>query len=358
MDKITLNYEEMVAAYWDSLNTVLRGFNAQGEFLDLWVPDEDGVSSILNLVEAVQETGYNQMELDLTTETAQEIDLARLQEELVALGTVNLESTATGYRLQVNGLTEGAAFHNLHAAYVAALRQAYQGPSQAGELSAQEGLELVHCTIKGVGLSVLVEPQRKIIQQAKWQGAEGPLEVGMMNACCQVILGLSLLEAADHGVLRLEDYLRDERLRRPAAGIVIPEKVEPAFGLPLELLRGLLSDFRKRTGYDQTINFFVKAYSNAWQALDGAGRKQRLQESLDQFLKDRKLNPKLFEVLSLDEKGRVTLASEVEFGRDQKAQLLLQLERHLDKHLEENLHLYVQELEDKNSKRRKTQENE
>src|SRR3989339_1840725 len=99
MDKITLNYEEMVAAYWESLNTVLRGFNAQGEFLDLWVPDEDGVSSILNLVEAVQENGHDIMELIVGADTVSSMDMARLQEELVSLGQVQIFEQGEGIKL-------------------------------------------------------------------------------------------------------------------------------------------------------------------------------------------------------------------------------------------------------------------
>ncbi len=352
MSSIQLNYEAMVSAYWESLNQVLRGFNAQGEFLDLWVPDEDPVSSILNLAEAVQETGHDQMELTLGAETLGKTDLSSLEEQLVRLGEVKFKPQGEGKLLTLSGLTEGAAFHNLHPAYVQAVREAYKGPSFEGTLEPQAGLELVRAEAEGVSLTALVEPQRQVIQELRWTGAQGPLQRGLLNGTAQTLRGLSLLEASDHGVLRLEDRLRSERQRRPSLGMVIPEQVEPAFLLPKQLMHQLLAAYRQQTGFSGKVNFFVSAPTASWTQLNLEQRQAKVSEFILRFWREKGLGEELPELIKLEESGRLTLDFPESMNVHTKAEMLLKLERFLDKNLEEHLHLYMLELEDKNSKRR------
>ena len=52
-DKI-LDYDKLVEAYNTNLDVTLRGFKPAEEMLDTWVPDEDPIRSLTNLVEAAQ----------------------------------------------------------------------------------------------------------------------------------------------------------------------------------------------------------------------------------------------------------------------------------------------------------------
>ena len=349
METIRFIYEDMVAAYWDSLNTVLRGFNAQGEFLDLWVPDEDGVISILNLVEAVQEKGHDALELTVGAETTSAMDMARLNEELVSLGQVEIQEQGAGILLRVSGLAEGAAFHNVHPIYVSGLRAALKGQSYQGTLASPDA----SAAAEGLSLAVTLDAaKRLLITQARWQGNARPLEAALLNATCKVLEGITLTDASDHGLLRLEDALRDEKLHRPTGGIIIPERVESSFGLPLQLLRGLMVDYHKKDPEAGKVNFFVPAFSTGWQAASEAQRKERVAQAARDFLKDRKFDDTTLTIESVDAEGRVMVSVRESINVHLKGELILKLERYLDKNLEPNLHLYMEELEDHNAKRR------
>lgn len=52
-----LDYETLVADFENKLMTKLRSFGADAEYLEMWVPDDDPVKSILNMVEAAQAFG-------------------------------------------------------------------------------------------------------------------------------------------------------------------------------------------------------------------------------------------------------------------------------------------------------------
>ncbi|UUX48416.1 hypothetical protein NUH88_13435 [Nisaea acidiphila] len=52
MSEQAINYEQLVASYEDRLLNQLRSHGVDLDFLEMWVPDEDPVASILNMVEA------------------------------------------------------------------------------------------------------------------------------------------------------------------------------------------------------------------------------------------------------------------------------------------------------------------
>jgi hypothetical protein len=83
-----LNYDALVATYWDDLTTQLRGFRPAAEFLDLWVPDEDHVKSIINMLEAAQSAGQPDLALYIEKDTVSAMDLAALIEAAGAYGDV------------------------------------------------------------------------------------------------------------------------------------------------------------------------------------------------------------------------------------------------------------------------------
>jgi len=100
-----------------------------------------------------------------------------------------------------------------------------------------------------------------------------------------------LIECADHAVIRLEYRLRDRVRERPVAGIVTPESVEPAFAPLSVAVRGLLAEYRHRTGYDEIENRFDPEPSAGWKALTAEQRAARVQTALDSLAAQRGLRP-------------------------------------------------------------------
>jgi hypothetical protein len=76
-----LNYEELVEDFKRRLLTQLRGHSAEAEYLETWVPEDDPVKSILNIVESAQAYGRDQVRLNVaktTMTTRQQQDLLEL----------------------------------------------------------------------------------------------------------------------------------------------------------------------------------------------------------------------------------------------------------------------------------------
>ena len=66
---LRLNYETLVKAFEEALVTKLRGHGAEAEYLEMWVPDEDPVKSILNMVEAAEAFGRDEIAIEVSSTT-------------------------------------------------------------------------------------------------------------------------------------------------------------------------------------------------------------------------------------------------------------------------------------------------
>lgn len=60
---VDFDYEQLVAAFNHSLNTQLRGHGSENRYLETWVPDEDPVKGILNMVESALSAGCDELRI-------------------------------------------------------------------------------------------------------------------------------------------------------------------------------------------------------------------------------------------------------------------------------------------------------
>ncbi len=89
-----INYEQLVAGYWERLATILREFRPADdcEFLEAWVPDDDDHRSIADIVEAAKTAGMPGIKLCLGANTVQKLNLNRLRTMLAWYGKLELGS--------------------------------------------------------------------------------------------------------------------------------------------------------------------------------------------------------------------------------------------------------------------------
>jgi hypothetical protein len=99
-----LNYEELMADFNHKLMTQLRGHSADNEYLETWVPDEDPVLSILNMVEAAQSSGLEAMKVHFDAKTMNETQRTTLLDEVSKIAEAQLSASAGGYDLVVSGI--------------------------------------------------------------------------------------------------------------------------------------------------------------------------------------------------------------------------------------------------------------
>jgi hypothetical protein len=381
-----VDYDQVTGTYVSGLNTQLRGFRGGARFLEHWVHDPDPVKSIINMIEAAETDGLADVTVTIGPRTQAAVEMARLDKLAAELGQVAKEERADGLALTVRFTRAGAAVaglgaeardrarrareardarlraqalaaprrppvDGLHPIYRAAVDRILAGPwahEGAADAVGEERLEVAR---DGWILTALVDPATHRVRTACHRNARRDVRA-LLEGLCAIMEDKPLLECADHAVIRLEHRLRDRAHPRPVAGIVTPESVDPIFAPLTEAVRDLLAEYRRRTGYAETDNRFEPEPGAAWKALGPEQRLGRLQAALDQLAAGRGLKPGDVVCTRLDRSTRATIEFRAELPAKQKALMMMELERGLKDTVEPVLHLYQEEMHDKNKIRR------
>ena len=381
-----VDYDQLVSEYNASLTTVLRGFRTGPEFLEIWVPDEDDIRGILNIVEAAADAGMEAITVLVEARTLECLDEQRLCQVVEPYGELSAKlvgertafhvalgagsgarrlapipiSTRGGrhvVRTARSRAPEAQSTENLErgdglcvdrkSPYVAKLHQCTDTAPRSGSLGeAPFDCVRVDCQTGGVVLSVWIETRHHRIRCARHDGSQELALTRLLDLLCVVLEGKPIQECSDHAIIRLEYQLRNSM--RPVLGIVTPAAADPIFELPVHLVRGLAADYRDITGSDHQGNYYREAASCQWRTMAAEERAHLVQQAIKSF-------PSQFKVclLELDEENRAFL--QLEDGGKQEAQssYLLGLEAHLQRTVEPNLHLFVRSRIDQNKLRQK-----
>ncbi|MDD4854946.1 MAG: hypothetical protein PHQ22_07410 [Sulfuricurvum sp.] len=202
-------------------------------------------------------------------------------------------------------------------------------------------------TYSGCELKISLNPNTHIIDNAMVNECEHDLyKLGMMKAFCALIIGLPILEAQDHGVLRLENLLRDT-VPHPIKGIIMPRNSCELFETPLHLIRDLYNQYSKEQNYYPLVNTYTPKEAQEWKSLPLNDREKIVFEKIKNFCMQHNI-----------EEYEVKLIGElrVEFAADKEvysslAKLLFDMEKSIDKELGFSLEVMFTEKKDTNKKR-------
>jgi hypothetical protein len=99
-----IDYEALVESYNDRLLNQLRSHGVDHAFLEMWVPDEDPITSILNMVEAAEAHGTEGFSLRLRAETLSPEGYAALVEAIGSIAQVKTETAKDHGLVHVNAI--------------------------------------------------------------------------------------------------------------------------------------------------------------------------------------------------------------------------------------------------------------
>jgi hypothetical protein len=100
---VVLDFESLTADFNQKLLTQLRGHSADNQYLETWVPDEDPVKSILNMVEAALSSGLEIVRVRIASSTLNKTQRDALLAELGTIVKARLVDEGSDYELLVDG---------------------------------------------------------------------------------------------------------------------------------------------------------------------------------------------------------------------------------------------------------------
>jgi len=384
---VTIDYEKLVADYVQSLTTVLRGFSsgAGHAFLDMWVYDENDVKSILGILDAARDAAVPSITLSLGAATLKKVDATKLKESAARFGKVATEKKgdtldfsvtfdtsksrigadvekklrfgerAAKQKVKLPTAPSRGQYTNgtINPLYAKAVQQAAKSRVFEAALKEESGSIFAQSSQKGITLAALVEPKKHVVHKVGYQGATTDTQRGLLEGLCKQMLGKPILECGDHAVVFLEFELRDHSMPRPVGGIVTPENSDAMFALPTTLVRGLLTDYRKKTEFKSIENTYDLPISDAWRKLSQEERVKKIQSEIERHPLGEGVH-----VERLETPKRVVVGFREGITSADKQGRLMQLEDHLKRALEPTLQLYVEPKPDANKIRRLKESNQ
>ena len=348
-----LDYEALVEEYNKNLFLVLRGHRS-AEYLDTWVPDEDPFKGVLNMIEAAELTGTPEIAIRLGAATLRTLDLAALEAAAARIGSVSLERGDGVAVLRVSGIAgapPAAPPAAIGTPYQAAVAAAAGSPKHGGELSAQAHGDVFETTVDGVTLTIRLHAG-PIIAEAAHRGAESLATTAVLDTFCAELAGLTVQEAAEHGVVRLEFRMRADARQRPVPGIVLPRNADAMFDLPARLIRSLADVYREITGRVFGENTFSRRVDAGWLRLSDEEKLAKVGAVLQAHIRPLGLLDDDARAIAIEQQVRVTIAFREGVDVAKKPRFIRDFERVLHGELEPSLQVFMSEVKDGNVLRR------
>ncbi len=367
-----IDYEVLVTEYQSGMVDKLRSFGPAADFLELWVPDADLVKSLAAMVDAAAAAGMADFALFVGRRPAAGLNVNALSEALQNQASVACHDRDGGKVLEFSAIhdtrpTIGSraakkirqkkphpdaataqpaavkAGDGIPDAYAAALRR--ENLAFEGKTDEESGLIMVQAEADGAILALLVEPAANLIREARHRDAARPEQAALLDRFCALIEGLPILEASDHGTIRLEARLRDSAAGRPVPGVISPEASWSGFALPRTLIRGALAAYREKTGFSSQDNDFDPGATEEWMSLDDKARRQKLAAAIDAGEAV---------VTAIEHDVRVVVRFAAAMAGCDKQRRMMKMEQAVKADVEPRLELYLEELKDANLIRRRT----
>lgn len=365
-----LDYEALVADYTTGLVDRLRGFGPAADGLALWVPDEDPLVGLRNLWDAAACAGLGELAVRLGPTSLAQLDADSLLAMAARFGVATLRPCNGGMMVEVDALhpatslpestsiamsfapvgitrTETVERERLPACYREAVQRAAMSATHDVPVLEDDRWLWIEGYDDGVSLTLAVDPGSLRVVHAGFAGATDHVEFGVLEALCTIVEGLPVVEAADHGVIRLEDKLREGRA--PVDGIVTPRAVAGAFDRPHALLRDALTELRALVPGLERTSSYDAGPAPGWRVLDRAERHAEVERVLGAFTLAHGLEPDSFALVAIEFDVRLVFRAA---PHPRLAALTMTLERTIRGEIDARLEVYLEEIRDRNKLRR------
>jgi NifU-like protein involved in Fe-S cluster formation len=290
----------------------------------------------------------------VTHQTLAPAAAAALQEKLASLGEVTLTQEKDSQLFAIARLQETAAFRSVRPVYQSKLRARLAHLRFKRALAAADNLIPLRAVEDRFSLAWAVQPENHIIRDAAFETERSGPMLAVLDALCELLVGLPVLEARDHAIVRLEASLRDPQHRHPIAGIILPQNAEPIFRLPSTLVNRLFEDYLTSTKFAPGTNSYDPGPSAAWTALSPAAREQRVTAAIAAHRDALGLTNGEVQVVECKHAYAVTIRFGDQLPLAAKRKLALTLERLVRQHCDPRLEVFCEERKDLSKLRRLT----
>lgn len=340
---IEIDYTNLVKDYYENLNSNLRHFKGGPDFLETWAHDEDHTRSIQEILHLAVDHGVNELSLQLGSDVMTKINCQKLETHFQDPWVIQFQNDILLFGKKKKSISSAEEVL-IPVPYRRALVQRASGLQFLNKWN-YSGSRVISAGSPG-SLTLGLDSKDNILA-AKHSGFTGTSAV-VMDAFCEVIIGLPLQEAADHGVLRLEQSLREGAIPY-SKGLVLPEKQLPFFKNALDLIRELYAE----SGAEPKRNTYRDPVAADWLKLEPSEQLQKGRDYLKHAIESSGLQPEV-DLVEIRNSTRFVLSYVQKPNFPDFGNAMIKLEFELQKKSGLPIELQLETTEDRNKRTQRT----
>lgn len=379
-----VDYKSITKNFNNDLVDKLRGHGENDETLSLWVPNENIISSLSNLLAAIKETSKDKYFLKINENLISEFEINQLIKSQIGLFDINFKFKKDFFYIDIINLNQiSSEISNLidskakevvkNVNYVYGISYVEKVDSELVKTiykySNSKKFLLKNFTPHEFDISAETEKvsiylnldQNYIIQNFFYKS-----DHLLLNGLCEVLgnfsINLPYQEFFEHGMLKVMHKLVEETKNFKIDGILLANNLGPEFVEINNLIASTKSKFQEYSNLMlddyNNINFYDTPPKEIWLKKTKADREKSLFETISFFEKNNNLQEKSISFLKIDnDLNNWPIRIYVSIDEDKikilsKPKYIRELEEFLRKKLDNKLQIYYEESKDQNKIRR------
>ncbi len=374
---LKINFKDLIKNYDNSLLDNLRGFGKNEDYLKFWVPGTNNYQSFLNLIDALMESKIHEFKISLNNVNNENNFLKNVKELLNNVSVYNKETDNENYVIKLDKLryldfkkknkkvsdkrlefkidtTKIAKIEkndeNLIFSYQDTLKNFYPKSHYSEKITKNENTYLS----KFNGIKLYFEIEKNIIINVFHDSSANTIIEKLINTFFELIINKNIQEAADHGVIYLEETIRNQKKTKVSKGIILPRQGGEYFNILNNIIRNVFSEYKIKNNINFDINRNYFKISESWKNLSYKEKINKINKILFEIKeKYSMLTDKSILISKIENNFKINLDVDKNFSKLQSEKnILLEIETKL-KTLDQTLEVFIGEILDQNKLRLK-----
>ena len=374
---LKINFKDLIKNYDNSLLDNLRGFGKNEDYLKFWVPGTNNYQSFLNLIDALMESKIHEFKISLNNVNNENNFLKNVKELLNNVSVYNKEKDNENYVIKLDKLryldfkkknkkvsdkrlefkidtTKIAKIEkndeNLIFSYQDTLKKFYPKNHYSENITKNENTYLS----KFNGIKLYFEIEKNIIINVFHDSSANTIIEKLINTFFELIINKNIQEDADHGVIYLEETIRNQKKTKVSKGIILPRQGGEYFNILNNIIRNVFSEYKIKNNINFDINRNYFKISESWKNLSYKEKINKINKILFEIKeKYSMLTDKSILISKIENNFKINLDVDKNFSKLQSEKnILLEIETKL-KTLDQTLEVFIGEILDQNKLRLK-----
>lgn len=375
---LEIDLKKLIKNYDQNLLDNLRGFGKDNDFLKFWVPGTDDYQSFLNLVDALIETQIFDVRIKILKNISEKSLVENIETFLLKISYFNkiIEEDQIIFTIKIDvskyknflikkiNYSEHVKEQDFDKTKIIEIYKSDEliRPLYKKNLDLFNPKDFFSKSIKKKenfyaqkieNFEICFEIKNDIIENLS-HNIENNLDLKkMVNIFFELVTNKNIQEAADHGVIYLEEKIRLGNNKEISEGIILPGQAGSYFMYISNAIRNLFIDYKTQTKSKFDINKNYFKVSQNWKILKEEEKLKKINSILNEISNNNSLSKNSITVNKIENDFKIFFNVDSQFQKlQEKKNLLLEIEIKL-KTLDNTLEVFVQEILDQNKLRLK-----